>query len=382
MRVVHFNNGTGGGVLSVIRNLLYFQQDQTIEQHVVYTINCIQHPQFKIAHIHGAKSESTLYYSPHWNFYHTCRQLAKYIPDEETVIVAHDWLELGMVSHLGLNNPVVLVVHGDYKYYYDLALKHADAIDIFICIAGDIAKKLKDLLPNRIEDIYYQRFPVKNPIGKIHFSGIKKLLFIGRCENAKGYNLLPLIEEQLQQIDCELDWTIVGDGPEIEQVKWPIGSRVRFMKEIPNEEVLQLLPEHDLLLLPSIAEGMPVSVIEAMKAGVIPIVNDIPGGIQELIENNFTGYKIKNNVPLDYAVTIKMLYNDSDLANKLGNNCMKLGMNMFNPIHNTQAFEALFQQASKKAKKKRRFKIYGSRLDQPWIPNLLVTEIRKRSKNR
>jgi glycosyltransferase involved in cell wall biosynthesis len=127
---------------------------------------------------------------------------------------------------------------------------------------------------------------------------------------------------------------------------------------------------------------MPVSVIEAMKAGVIPIVNDIPGGIQELIENNFTGYKIKNNVPLDYAVTIKMLYNDSDLANKLGNNCMKLGMNMFNPIHNTQAFEALFQQASKKAKKKRRFKIYGSRLDQPWIPNLLVTEIRKRSKNR
>jgi glycosyltransferase involved in cell wall biosynthesis len=382
VKILHFHNGTGGGVLSVIRNLLKYRLDSEMENHVIYTINKKEIYDYKLPRLAEANSEQIFYFSSHWNFYYTCKQLAKCIPDEQTIIIAHDWLELGMVSHLGLNNPVVLVVHGDYKYYYDLAVKHADSIDIFICIAGDIANKLKDLLPNRIENIYYQRFPVMNPSLKIVFTGIRKLLFIGRCENAKGYSVLPLIEKHLRQFNRKVEWTIVGDGSDIERVKWPSGSCVQLLREIPNEKVLQLLPEHDLLLLPSLAEGMPVSVIEAMKAGLIPLVNDIPGGIQELVQNNITGYKIKNNDPLEYALTINMLCNDSGLVQQLSKNCIHLGRVLFNPIQNVKAFEAFYLQASRQNKKKKSEKIYGSRLDQPWIPNLLVTEIRKRSKNR
>lgn len=382
MRVVHFHNGTGGGVLSVIRNLLFYQQSRSIEQHVVYTIQPNQKNIHKLKESHGIKSERIFFYSPHWNFYYTCRQLANCLPDAQTVIVAHDWLELGMVSHLGLKNPVVLILHGDYDYYYRLAVKHAVNIDIFICIASNIAEKLKTLLPNRRDNIYYQRFPVREPVQKSIFSGVKKLLFVGRCEKAKGYDLLPLIERELRGMSCEVSWTIAGGGSAFEQVQWTPARQVHFLGEVTNDEVLKILPEHDLIVLPSLAEGMPVAIIEAMKAGVIPIVNNLPGGIQELVENNVTGYKIEQNKPEAYASAITGLFHDPALVQQLGMNCMSRASALFNPVQNTFAFELLYEQAEKQNKRKTKLKIYGSRLDKPWIPNVVVYKIRKRTKNK
>lgn len=380
MKIYHFHNGHGGGVLSVIRNILLFQQSDDIENHIIHTINKALMPEFKILGLKSAKTEQVFYYSAYWNFYYTCMQLAKTIHDEQAIIIANDWLELGMVSHLGLKNPVVLILHGDYDYYYHLAVKHAVNIDIFICIASNIEKKLKAIIPSRKDDIFYRRFPVREPVHKRIFSGIKKLLFVGRCEKAKGFDLLPLIEQELQHASCMVSWSIIGVGSAIEQVQWPPGSQVHFLGEVTNDEVLKILPEHDLILLPSLAEGMPVSIIEAMKAGVIPIVNDLPGGIQELVQNNVTGYKIEQNKPEVYAAVITDLFNNPGLAQQLGMNCMSRASAMFNPADNAFAFEMLFKQAEKQNKRKKKLKIYGSRLDEPWIPNILVSQIRKRTK--
>ena len=376
IKIIHFHNGSGGGVLSVIRNLLVFRQHPEIENHVIYTINLDLTGDYKIPGLDGAASEQVFYYSPKWNFYYTCQQLAKLIPSNDSVIIAHDWLELGLVSNLGLSNPVVMIVHGDYSYYYDLAVKHADNIDIFICIASEIKDKLTQILPRRHRDIYYQRFPVKNPLQSKRFGGIKKLIFIGRCEKVKGYNILPLIEQELRQLNHEVEWTIVGVGSEIEKVQWSNSSHVHFLKVISNEQILRILPEYDLILLPSLAEGMPVSIIEAMKSGVIPIVNNISGGIQELVEDNITGYKIRNNNPAEYAAIIHKLSGDSELVKQISLNCINRGTALFNPVENTLAFEEIFKQASMQNKKKKKIKVYGSRLDKSWIPNSLVLQIR------
>jgi hypothetical protein len=111
LKIVHFHNGSGGGILSVIRNLLAYRQHPDIENHVIYTINIEQIHDYKINHLVGAASERVFYYSPKWNFYFTCRQLAKLLPDDEALMVAHDWLELAMISNLGLNYPVVQFIN-------------------------------------------------------------------------------------------------------------------------------------------------------------------------------------------------------------------------------------------------------------------------------
>jgi glycosyltransferase involved in cell wall biosynthesis len=380
VKIVHFHNGTGGGVLSVIRNLLSHKQRQDLEYYVIYIINRDKVATYNILGLEHAYSEQVFYYSVDWNFYYTCRQLAKLLPSDDALLVAHDWLELGMISHLGLNNPTLMILHGDYDYYYNLAVKHANNLDIFICVALNIAEELKKKLTDRIEDIYYRPFPVREPIQKTLFSGVKRLLFIGRCEKEKGYNFLPIIEQNLRRNNCELEWTIVGQGNGFENVKWKHETRITFLGEVANDEVLKILHMYDVILLPSLAEGMPVAIIEAMKAGVIPIVNDISGGIQELIENNITGYKIVNNNPEEYAVIILTLFNSPDFVKKLGINCINRASEWFNPIKNTIQYELLYQKATLQNRKKIKHKIFGSRLDKPWLPNELVYQIRKRTK--
>ena len=97
LHVYHFHNGGGGGVLSVIRNLVRYSQNTNIENHIIYTINKDIDPVYIIHPIEGAHSEKVFYFSSKWNFYYTCRQLAKLLPGDKALIVAHDWLELGIV---------------------------------------------------------------------------------------------------------------------------------------------------------------------------------------------------------------------------------------------------------------------------------------------
>lgn len=375
IKVVHFHNGSGGGVLSVIKNLLRYSRNKDIENHVIYTINKDLHPEYKMPELEGAKNQQVFYYSAKWNFYYTCRQLAKLLPDENALVVAHDWLELGMMSNLGLQNPVVQFLHGDYDYYYRLAKNHERAVDSFICVAANIENRLKAELPHRNIDINYLRFPVPDVISEIK-ERENNILFIGRLEEAKGYSLLPEISRRL--MNTKINWHIVGasDGS-LDMIKWDENIRVTFYGNIPNEDVMKLLPEMKIILLPSKGEGMPVTIVEAMKAGVIPVVNDLPGGIRELVINNVTGFKIQDNNIDGYVDKIQQLLEDESIAMQMQKECISLANMVFEPIANSNKIEKKFESISKAIRKKKpAIKVYGSRLDDKNIPNTLTNFMR------
>lgn len=378
MQVYHFNNGGGGGVLSVIKNLIQFSQNPAIENHIIYTINKEETASFVADDITGAASQQVFYYSPKWNFYYTCKQLAKLLPNKKVLIVAHDWLELGMMSNLGLQNPVVFFLHGDYDYYYGLAQKHAPAIDQFICVAKNIETQLLTLLSNRKDNIIYLRFPIprinNNQVLQQHCNTI----FVGRLTTDKGYQLLPMIAEKLCRQNINVMWHIAGTTlTDTDTVVWDKKINVHFYGNLSNERLLELLKDMQIFILPSLAEGMPVALVEAMKAGVIPLVNNIEGGIQELVINNETGYKINGNQPEGYAEKIIELVTNHSLTETLKHNCIKKANLLFDPVENTVMIEEQFIKVFSSAKKKKKSKkIYGSRLDQPWIPNAITQSAR------
>jgi glycosyltransferase involved in cell wall biosynthesis len=358
INVIHFHNGTGGGVLSVIRNLLLYKQHDHIENHVIYIINKEKNNQYSTPGLKGAATEQVFYYSPKWNFYYTCKQLAKLVPDVQYLLVAHDWLELGMISNLGLQNPVV-----HYDYYFNLAKKHEAWIDAFICIAAAINEQMHIIIPSRSADIHYCRFPVPEVAITIKKNQVPKILFAGRCEKEKGYDLLPAIAQELNKAGEQFEWHIVGEGAEANQVKWPKEVSVNFHGVKSNEELLSILSTFDYFILPSLAEGMPLSVIEAMKAGVIPVVNDLPGGLQEIVMNEETGFRINANAISGYTETLIRIE--------------KLANDFFQPQKNTAAIEDVFISAVLKMRtKKKKQKMVGSRLDTEWVPNSIVNFIR------
>ncbi len=379
LKVYYFNNGSGGGAFSVIKNLLQFSANDSIENHIIYTINQDAVPYFQVNYTTGAITEQVFYYSASWNFYYTCRQLSKYLPDNKALIVASDWLELGMVSNLGLQNKVIHILHGDYDYYYILATIHAAAVDTYIAVAASIKEKLTKILPSRKEDIHYQRFPVPESICTGTTSRqANSIIFIGRCTEDKGYPLLPTIARLLDAQQVKLQWHIVGDLKNKLQYPWDPSTAVVFHGLISNEAVYELLCQVQLFILPSVAEGMPVSLIESMKAGVIPVVNNLSGGIQELVNKDETGFTVDSNYTNGYVEAIKTILSDNSTSMRLSSKCRSLAAELFNPVVNANLFEVIYLQTAKKQSSiKPRKKVYGSRLDQIWLGNTLTSFVRR-----
>jgi glycosyltransferase involved in cell wall biosynthesis len=376
LNIVHFHNGFGGGVLTVIRNLVQYRQHPEWKQLVIYTLDKKKFSAFSPM-LPEDIGQKTWYYSRNWNFYYTAKQLAKLLPPKDTVLIAHDWLELAMISNLGLNYPVVQFLHGDYDYYYNLAQRNQAWVDSFICVSASIADELKRRMPDRSNDIQYLRFPVLEVNGTREDPSTPELVFAGRCDEAKGYDLLPLIDAALQQKNIHAHWHIAGPGSDQLQAQqqWK-QSKVHFYGNLSQKELTALLLKATAFVLPSLAEGMPVSVVEAMKAGAIPVVNDLNGGLRELVTNDVTGYRIPNNDPLIFAERIAAIVADAEKRKQLSVAAVSFANTYFDPVQNTKLFEDCFIKAFQHPKKKTAFKTTGSRLDQPYLPNLLVKTIR------
>jgi glycosyltransferase involved in cell wall biosynthesis len=385
IKVYHFHNGSGGGVLSVIRNLLTYSSNEGLENHVIFTINKDLVDEYEMPKLEGAVTQQLLYYSAKWNFYYTCKQLAKLLPDEKAIVVAHDWMELGMMSNLGLQNPVVQVAHGNYEYYYDLAKKHNDTIDRFICISPVIYNKLCAILPDRKKEIHYCRFPVPSVEPLEKNNEILKIFYCVRSlhDENKQFALLPLISEKIVFKNLNIDWTIIGAGMERQEVENLMHqhSGISYYPTLNNEKVIELLPQHDLFILPSLKEGFPVAVVEAMKARLVPLVTNWEGATEELIVQGETGFYFEPGDVNGYADKIESLNSERTWLKKMAKAGQKKANELFDPQINTRAIEEIIIAASENnMKNKKAIKVYGSRLDQEWMLNIVTHTIRKKMK--
>ena len=381
INIIHFHNGSGGGVLSVIRNLLLYKQHGNIKNHVIYTINKDQISDFVIPTLTGAASEQVFKYSAKWNLYYTCKNLAKLLPDDKAIIVAHDWLELGMASNLGLQNPVVQFVHGDYDYYYGLAKKNEAAIDNFICISPVIYKKLLRFLPLRKNTIHQRYFPIPEiPFTFSEEDNLNIFYAVRDLEDCnKNFALLPKINKILNDEGVKVHWTIVGrvDSNTAIFKQLSILKKYKHFSYLANEELIALLSSMNLFVLPSLNEGLPVTLVETMKAGLVPLVTNWNNATSQLLIDGENGFYLDSGNARDYAEKIKFFSENRKSLKTFSENASAKAKELFDPIENTKKIEAIFVSCSQnKNITKKSKKIYGSRLDQKWIPNQLVFILR------
>jgi glycosyltransferase involved in cell wall biosynthesis len=95
-----------------------------------------------------------------------------------------------------------------------------------------------------------------------------------------------------------------------------LGKWVLFTGEVPREKVPGYLACADVFLLPSHREGMPISIIEAMRGGV-PIISTLVGAIPEMIENGTSGILINPGAPDEIAEAVLSLKRDDSLRRRL-----------------------------------------------------------------
>ena len=148
------------------------------------------------------------------------------------------------------------------------------------------------------------------------FTAPLRLLYLGRLENEqKRVRLFPQMLEQLKASGIPFHWTIAGDGPEkmaLEQaMRGSPNQTVSFPGKISYAVVPEILRAHDIFLLASDYEGLPLSLLEAMGAGLVPVVSELPAGIPEMVDKT-TGILVPVDNVAGYARAIIHLHAHRD----------------------------------------------------------------------
>lgn len=156
---------------------------------------------------------------------------------------------------------------------------------------------------------------------------IPVLLTVARLVEKKGHRHVIEALAILVERDLPVRWIIVGDGPEeaglLERIRAEgLLNLVEFVGAANSAEVQRLLSVSDLFVLPCIAtsegdmDGIPVSLMEAMAAGV-PVISTPISGIPELIENQISGLLVEPGDGSALADAIQLMVEDADLRKRI-----------------------------------------------------------------
>lgn len=121
--------------------------------------------------------------------------------------------------------------------------------------------------------------------------------------------------------------TVAGSGPEADALKclvaeMGLSDRVAFTGRIDNQDIHTLYAGGDLLLNPSTADNMPISLLEAYASGV-PVVSTNVGGIPWLVQDGYNGLLVSPGEPGAMADAALAILDDPQFASRLAANGLR-----------------------------------------------------------
>lgn len=159
------------------------------------------------------------------------------------------------------------------------------------------------------------------PRTAVRVAGPVRLLSVGRLAPAKGQMLLVQACAQLASEGLGFELRLVGEGPDRERLEHAVQHHglshcVRFAGALNQAEVRAELACADAFVLPSLAEGIPVVLMEAMASGV-PCVTSPVNGIPELIDHGTSGLLALPGDAQALADQLRKLIADASLRQRL-----------------------------------------------------------------
>lgn len=122
-----------------------------------------------------------------------------------------------------------------------------------------------------------------------------------------------IIRESIRQ-NPDIEWTLIGDGPQLPETKNKLSDlpSVHFTGALPYDKARAALHHHDVFFLCSDYEGLPLSMLEAMSAGLVPVVSDLPSGISEVV-HDANGIRVPVDDEKGFVDALLRLATDADM---------------------------------------------------------------------
>lgn len=227
-------------------------------------------------------------------------------------------------------NPHRRIRNYRYAFIEKFAYKNCDVAIVTSCHnkrylvdTYHLSGNMISIIPNYIDTAKF--YPTANEKIK------NRIIFVGRLSKVKNiYNLIDAVEK------AGIDLDIYGAGELEQDLKEYIRGRhvkIRLMGIVPNDSLPTVLNKYKYFILPSLHEGMPKTLLEAMACGLICIGTNV-GGISEVIVDRENGYLVEG---FDSAAISKIL---SEVVNA---DSEEVGVNAVKAIDNSYSLNAVME---------------------------------------
>lgn len=203
------------------------------------------------------------------------------------------------------------------------------------------AVQVYDLPLSKIERVY-------NPVEYKTFSEISKedhdgtvFVNVARFNAIKNQAFLIKAFARVHAINKNTSLLLAGDGELLEEAKRLVqelacSDCIAFLGNIDN--VHELFSKSDVFVLPSLSEGMPISLLEAEASGMPVIASDV-GGIPDVIDTN--GFLIPVNNENALIKAMQSLVDNRDLRNQMGKRSQEIA-SQYSSEKIAKEYEALY----------------------------------------
>lgn len=303
-------------------------------------------------------------------------KILKYIINRFNIEIIHFWnvehlISLASISNITKNIPKVISIEGlpGINWFYGISIVDfcgflytmsvgkfvLSSVSSVIVYGKSIIKYLSALgiNENKIRIIAYGVDTKKfHPIANIDTVRIKYgfksheliILYVGRLEPVKGIDyLLKAIFRVFNKFD-NVKLLIVGDGSlryKVQKASQKSGGKIIFMgyrKDIP--EIINIA---DVVVLPSLSEGLPLTVLEAQACGK-PVIATRVGCVPDAVINNKTGILVEPKSIDSLSSALLRILEDDLLRKKLSINALKYVLRKYNWDNIILKYENLYKE--------------------------------------
>lgn len=285
-------------------------------------------------------------------------RLEKLISVREGVVLTNFETELATLDTYKRPKKTVFFICQDDAYIY-LAKKYSHIIDVFITHNIAVYEEICGLLPNKKKDIHFiPHGVIVQDFERNHNLDNKlRLVFLARHVKLKGIYDLPKIDDELKKRNIEVEWIIFGDGEEkqnfVNEVK--LKDNFKFLLPKTTEDLIEALKMTDVYVLPSSLDGLPVSLLESMSVGCVPIVYNFSEGIKNVITSDI-GFVVERGDIISVADKIEFLSTNRNELKKRSISCSKKIRQEFDIKKQSNKYFSLYKNY-KKLKKLRFLKL-------------------------
>lgn len=173
----------------------------------------------------------------------------------------------------------------------------------------------------------------------------------GRFVAVKDYPLMVEVAKEVCAKDHKIRFELAGDGPMLGDIQGLIsryGLEERFTLRGFVSDVCTFYGGLDVFLSTSLHEGIPMSVLEAMAHGVVPVAPRV-GGLGEIIEDGEDGYLVDTRNPRDFAERCLSLSNSETLRRHMARAARQKIIGHFSLERMVNDYLAMYMRTVKKA---------------------------------